>query len=188
MEAAATAIRRVGPGISMADIAAEAGVTKPVLYRHFTDKGDLYATLADRWVSELVAAMAPSLDGLTDPFERIQVTISVYLERIDADRAMHDFLTHRAASEQPEAAHVLQHVVHQLGDRIAGIVASELERSGLSSAGAAPIAHGMIGMVQAAGDWWLADQSMSRDDVAAHLTQVLWHGLPGMDRATVRTR
>ncbi|HEU4481075.1 MAG TPA: helix-turn-helix domain-containing protein, partial [Actinomycetota bacterium] len=46
LEAADRALRREGPLVSMNAIAAEAGVTKPILYRHFGDKGGLYQAIA----------------------------------------------------------------------------------------------------------------------------------------------
>jgi AcrR family transcriptional regulator len=50
LEAAIACIRRVGADASMEQIAAEAKVTKPVLYRYFRDKGDLYQAVARfRW-------------------------------------------------------------------------------------------------------------------------------------------
>src|SRR6476620_9839609 len=42
VEAAVAAIDEHGPTASIADIAVSAGVSKPVLYRYFSDKDDLY--------------------------------------------------------------------------------------------------------------------------------------------------
>ncbi len=41
-------------------IAAEAGITKPVLYRHFGDKDGLYEALAERYVKELKHTLQPA--------------------------------------------------------------------------------------------------------------------------------
>ncbi|MGH3547151.1 MAG: TetR/AcrR family transcriptional regulator [Pseudonocardiaceae bacterium] len=41
VQAAMRAIRQHGPDVAMDDIATEAGVSKPILYRHFLDKGGL---------------------------------------------------------------------------------------------------------------------------------------------------
>jgi len=48
LEAADRVVLRDGPQASMNAIAAEAGITKPILYRHFGDKNGLYAALAAR--------------------------------------------------------------------------------------------------------------------------------------------
>ena len=46
--AAERAIRRIGPHASMDEIAAEAGITKPILYSHFGDKAGLVTALSGR--------------------------------------------------------------------------------------------------------------------------------------------
>ena len=44
----------------MEEIATEAGITKPILYRHFGDKDGPYEALAERYVEELKAALLPA--------------------------------------------------------------------------------------------------------------------------------
>ena len=58
LEAADRVVLRDGPGASMNAIAAEAGITKPILYRHFGDKGGLYAALAKRHTDALLGFAA----------------------------------------------------------------------------------------------------------------------------------
>jgi AcrR family transcriptional regulator len=48
LQAAQRAIHRGGPQLSMDDIAAEAGITKPIVYRHFGDRRGLAMALRDR--------------------------------------------------------------------------------------------------------------------------------------------
>src|SRR3982751_4109676 len=59
--AAVAAIDEHGPGASIAEIAASAGVSKPVLYRYFTDKDDLYRAVgkwgADHVMERVVAQL-----------------------------------------------------------------------------------------------------------------------------------
>lgn len=57
LDAADRVVLRDGPGASMNAIAAEAGITKPILYRHFGDKGGLYSALAKRHTDALLASL-----------------------------------------------------------------------------------------------------------------------------------
>ncbi|HEX2050147.1 MAG TPA: TetR/AcrR family transcriptional regulator [Actinomycetota bacterium] len=52
-------------GVSLDEIAAEAGVTKPVLYDHAVSKIDLYSGLLEREHDELVAYVAEHVEGGT---------------------------------------------------------------------------------------------------------------------------
>jgi AcrR family transcriptional regulator len=53
VEAAVAAIDHLGPLAGVEDIAAAAGVSKPVLYRYFSDKADLH-TAVGTWGADLV--------------------------------------------------------------------------------------------------------------------------------------
>src|ERR671930_593638 len=56
LEAAFEVIRREGPTASMDEIAAQAGITKPIVYRYFGDRAGLYQAVAERYrVGEVIA-------------------------------------------------------------------------------------------------------------------------------------
>ena len=63
----------------LADIAAEAGISKPVLYHHFGDKAGLAAAIADRFLVDL----GHSLDGIftnaDDPRAAVAEAIEVFV-------------------------------------------------------------------------------------------------------------
>ena len=56
---------------SMDDIADRAGVSKPVLYQHFTSKLDLYLDLLDVAIEDLLAAAREALTHTNDNRERV---------------------------------------------------------------------------------------------------------------------
>ncbi|MFT6564472.1 MAG: AcrR family transcriptional regulator, partial [Actinomycetes bacterium] len=51
---------------AMDDIAERAGVSKPVLYQHFSSKLELYLALLDLGSKELIAKLAEALDSTRD--------------------------------------------------------------------------------------------------------------------------
>src|SRR5579863_4531477 len=61
--AALEVIRHVGPTASMHEMAARAGITKPVLYRYFGDRDGLIASVAERFAQDLIARLKNSLAG-----------------------------------------------------------------------------------------------------------------------------
>ncbi len=167
----------------MTAIATEAGVTKPILYKHFGDKGGLYRALAERYVQELLAELRRALASEQEPEARIRSTIDTYLAFIESDREAYRFLMHRAVSERPEAQETVAEFIRQLGDEIAVVMGDELTRFGLDSGGAEPWAHGIVGMVHLAGDRWLEHQTMSRDRLVDYLAGLVWKGLSGLPSA-----
>lgn len=177
LEAADRVVRRDGPNTSMNDIAREAGITKPILYKHFGDKGGLYQALAERYVRLLLEQLRDALAAESDPQARVRKTIAAYLSFIEREQEVYDFLMHRAVTERPEAHATVADFIRQLAAELSLILGEELRRFGLDSGGADPWAHGIVGMVQLAGDRWLEQRSMSRDNLVDYLEALVWNGL-----------
>lgn len=160
----------------MSDIAAHAGVTKPILYKHFGDKGGLYRALAERYLSTLLERLRAAVTADDDPHQRIRKTIDAYLSFIEGEKEVYGFLMHRALGEQAEAQATVAGFIRQLGDELAIVLGEELRRAGIDSGGAEPWAHGIVGMVYLAGDRWLTHQTMPRATLVDYLTDLLWRG------------
>src|SRR6201995_1276177 len=71
VEAAFRAIDRLGPDLSVREIAEEAGTAKPKIYRHFTDKSDLFQAIGKRLRDMLWAAIFSNIDATTDPTREV---------------------------------------------------------------------------------------------------------------------
>src|ERR671932_2249566 len=82
LDAADRVVRRRGGEPSMEEIAAEAGITKPVLYRHFGDKDGLYDALAARYVAELADALQPAAQARGGR-ARFAASVDAYLSYIE---------------------------------------------------------------------------------------------------------
>jgi AcrR family transcriptional regulator len=177
LEAADRVVRRDGPATSMNDIAREAGITKPILYKHFGDKGGLYQALAERYVRSLLDELRVALAAEREPQARIRRTIDSYLLFVERESEIYNFLMHRAVTERPEARATVADFIRQLAAELSIVLGDELRRAGLDSGGAEPWAHGIVGMVQLAGDRWLEQRSMSRENLVDYLEALIWKGL-----------
>ncbi|MDQ3939990.1 MAG: TetR/AcrR family transcriptional regulator [Actinomycetota bacterium] len=180
LDVADRVVQRDGPEASINQIAAEAGIAKPILYRHFGDKGGLYQALAERYVQSLMARLRDALREETAPRARLAATIDAYLGFVEDHPEMYQFLMHRAVPEQLEAHATVADFIRQVAAEVAVVLGEELRRAGMDSGGAEPWAHGIVGMVQLAGDWWLRNRSMPRQRLVEYLTTLLWNGFAGM--------
>jgi AcrR family transcriptional regulator len=174
LEAADRVVLRDGPQASMNAIAAEAGITKPILYRHFGDKGGLYRSLAARQTDELLLGIQAALATPGDVRTRTHVTIDAYLAAIEKRPGVYRFVVGRAAAEEPAVAGYVAHFQRRLADELASVFGTDV---GLTPVRAQVWAHAIVGLVRAAGDWWLDDQSVSRPQLVAELVDLLFVGL-----------
>ncbi|MCU1673915.1 MAG: DNA-binding transcriptional repressor FabR [Frankiales bacterium] len=168
LDAADRIVQRDGPAVSMASIAAEAGITKPILYRHFGDKGGLYAALAERHTDRLLGTLREQLNAPGTARERVERTVDAYLRVIEAEPQVYRFLVHSG-----DAHGQVLSFLNRLSALLAIGVAAELglQRGSLR---AEVWARGIVGMVQRAGDWWVDAPGPTRAEVGRELTQLLW--------------
>ncbi|MFD2092724.1 TetR family transcriptional regulator [Blastococcus deserti] len=181
VDATLAAIGKHGAGVGMDEIAAEAGTSKTVVYRHFADRSELYvavcARVADRLLTELRAAM----ESGTEPRQMVAAAIETYLAFLEADPELYRFVVHQQVLDRPVDADPITNLSDLVGEQAAALVAVALDQAGRDPAAAQPWGHGLVGLVRAAADWWLqADRPMIRRDLAAHLTDLAWAGLSGV--------
>lgn len=174
LAAADRVVRRRGPDASMDEIAAEAGITKPILYRHFGHKDGLYAALAERYMLGLYREAEQAL-GETNPRRRVAAAVNAFLESVEQQPEVFRFVR-RTMLEQPEAAKAAGEVVRSHAARIADVTRPDLVRLGLDAEAAEPWAHGIVGMMQSVAAWWLDTRLVSRERLVDQVTTLLWEG------------
>lgn len=175
LDAADRIVRRDGPAASMTSIAGAAGITKPILYRHFGDKGGLYAALADRYTGELLAQLQAALDDGRNRRDRVERTVEAYLAAIERQPQVYRFLVRPddVGGAAAQAQSQVRSFTRRLSALLADGIAAEL---GVALPRAEAWGHAMVGMVQSAGDWWLETRTMPRAELVSELTDLLFGG------------
>jgi AcrR family transcriptional regulator len=153
-----------------------------VLYRYFGDKGGLYAALAERYVSELMTELRTALADAHGPRTRLTATIDAYIAFIDEHREAYDFLMHRAVREGRQAQATVAGFVRSLAHEVAEVLTQEIARFGYDPSPAEAWAHGLVGMVHLAADWWLEQSDLTRNELVEQLVALLWTGFGGLGR------
>jgi AcrR family transcriptional regulator len=180
--AAIAAIRELGPDVGMDAIAAHAGVSKPVLYRYFADKSQLWQAVGQETAGFVVAAIQPAVAAVREEREVIGAAVDAYLAHIEADPHLYRFVVHQPGIVRQRD--VVGDAMDLIAGALAGILGDRLRALGLDPGPALPWAHGIVGYVQAAGDWWLrGQQPISRAALSDYLTTFLWGGLTGIRAA-----
>src|ERR1700754_1145632 len=103
VEAAVAAIDKLGPQASVEDIAGAAGVSKPVLYRYFSDKADLLAAVGGYGAELVMAAMAPALVADGALRERVDIACDAYLALLEEHPNVFLLLVRQRAGDAGDA-------------------------------------------------------------------------------------
>jgi AcrR family transcriptional regulator len=171
---------RAYDGASIEEIAAKAGVSKPVVYEHFGGKEGLYAVVVDREVSRLLETILATLEA-SHPRELLERAALALLEYIEEHTDGFRILVRE--SPVPSATGNFASVLNEVVNQVQPIVADMFKARGYDPKLAPIYAHSLVGMVVFTGQWWLDARKPKREEVAAHLVNVAWNGLERLDRS-----
>jgi AcrR family transcriptional regulator len=180
LDAAERAIRRHGSSVSLEQIAAKAGVTKPALFAHVGDRRALVHALSERLLTRIESAVRAALATAAGGRDSLERLIRAELETIAADSHLYAFVNGGGAGNT-NLESTVAFARRSAGPLIAGI-AHERNSRGLDPAPAEAWGHAIIGMLHLTGLWWIQKPAAERDArrLAAQLTDLLWDGLaPG---------
>src|SRR5215471_8078049 len=173
VDAALRVLEAHGPELLMDAVAAEAGVTKPVLYRYFHDKSALIEALAERGSQILVEELLPAINAGRPALASVRDGVSAYFCVLDEHPNLY-WLLARQPRGGSEGTGPVERNRQFIATALTSVIGDYLKMFGLDSGPADPWAHGITGMVQATGEWWLQRRSMSRTRVVDYVTQLLW--------------
>jgi AcrR family transcriptional regulator len=162
---------------SMNDVADAAGVTKPVLYQHFTSKRALYLELLELVSTRLMLVIDEATSSAGGPREQVERGLLAYfrfvVESPDEYQLMFGGGTRRDAEFAQEAA--------RLERSIAAVIADLIVVEGLGDQERILLAHGIVGLAEGATRLWLGDDlALEPDEVAARMSELAWSGLRGI--------
>jgi AcrR family transcriptional regulator len=181
VDAALRVLEAHGPELLMDAVAAEAGVTKPVLYRYFHDKSALIEALAERGSQILVEELLPAIKAGRPALASVRDGVGAYFSVLDEHPNLYWLLATQPRGGSDGTGPVERNREF-IATALTAVMGDYLKMFGLDSGSAEPWAHGITGMVQATGEWWLQRRSMSRARVVEYVTQLLWAAISGLLR------
>ncbi|MFC5265821.1 TetR/AcrR family transcriptional regulator [Kribbella qitaiheensis] len=171
---------------SVEEIAARAEVSKPVVYEHFGGKEGLYAVVVDREVRSLLDTVTASLTA-GRAHELVEQAALALLDYIENSSDGFRILVRDSPVGSSSGSFIS--ILSDVGTRVEHILAEEFKRRGLDPKFAPMYAQMLVGMVALTGQWWLDVRRPKKPDVAAHLVNLAWNGLSGLEaKPTLSTR
>lgn len=192
VESAIRTIRTRGAAVGMDELAADAGTSKTVFYRHFSDRHGLYQAVADR-VDELllrdigtVLGAKAKGDGIgaldVDPRSVIRAAIDAYLHLVERDPELYRFIVSApivGTEKSGNAAEAVATATGKISGQISDLVSAALVDRGNDPAPARLWGQSLVGLVRAGADAWLAGLAgdFTRAELTDQLTELAWSGV-----------
>jgi AcrR family transcriptional regulator len=185
VDAAFRAIDKLGPVLSIREIAEEAGTAKPKIYRHFTDKSDLFQAIGERLRDMLFAAIFTSIDLTADSIrDVIRSSVEHYVDLVDQHPNVLRFLVQGRFVEQSESTMRALNKGREITLAMADMFNNELREMELDPAALELAAYTTFGSAASATDWWLGPhpdtpRRMPRDKFIEYLTTIMLGAING---------
>ena len=166
--------------VSIEEIASAAEVSKPVVYEHFGGKEGLYQVIVDREVTSLSDMLSAHMDPGVNPRVMLESIVIALLDYIEERPDGFRLLSHQS----PDAVNggTFTTVIADVAEQVAELLAPVLAQRGLDPKTSSIYGQLLAGAIGQIGQWWVDERTPSKDVVAAHVTNLLWLGLRGMER------
>lgn len=154
--------------VTMDDVAAAVGVTKPLLYTYFGNKERLYLACMEPAGEALTRTVVEAVEGAASYEEAVERGVRAFFAFVDADRDAWRVLFDETA---PAGGEVALHVA-ETRERLVGLVAAarlgtlppaQRDRAAVA---VEALSTAVLGAAEALARWWLRTDSMSAADVA----------------------
>ena len=166
---------------SIDDIASEAGVSKALIYEHFSSKQELHAKLVEAHAAELYERLAAAVPSAEGSASRLAAGLDAFFRFVEERRDAWRMLFREAAD--PEAVAVLDRTLAQVTAVVAGLIAAEPVAQRLPQGdqererGILLIAQMLVGAAQTVANWWADNADVPRERLVETAMDFAWLGL-----------
>jgi len=166
-------------GTTVEEVAARSGVSKPVVYEHFGGKEGLYAVVVDRETTVLLAGMTQALQQGGHPREMLERAALAFLDYVEEHTDGFRILVRDSPVGRSTGS--FASLISDIASQVEYLLAAEFKERGFDPRYAPLYSQMLVGMVALAGQWWLEVRQPAKAQVAAHMVNLVWNGLTGLD-------
>jgi AcrR family transcriptional regulator len=161
---------------SMDDIAAAAGVTKPVLYQHFPSKRALYCDLLADVETRLLARLRSAAGGAATGRERVEEGFAAYFDFVTKQQSAFKLMFGASARNDAEFTQIVARTIDDVAEFVAALIEIDLPDEHRWA-----LAHAVVGIAEATSRRLVeADGDHDPDRLARWLAEMTWFGLRGV--------
>ena len=143
-------------------------------------KEGIYAVVVDREIEALLGALTGALSSPAHPRKLVEAAALALFDYIEASTDGFRILVRDSPVAQ--ATGTFSSLIGDVATQVEHLLAHQFKRQGLDPKNAPMYAQMLVGMVALTGQWWLDARSPDKREVAAHLVNLAWNGLVGIER------
>ncbi|MHB1064827.1 MAG: TetR/AcrR family transcriptional regulator [Georgenia sp.] len=166
-------------GTSVEEIAARAKVSKPVVYEHFGGKEGIYAVIVDREVQRLLGMLTVPLSAGGHPKVIVEKAALALLDYIEENTDGFRILVRDSPVAQ--ATGTFSSLIGDVATQVEHLLADQFRARSLPASAAPMYAQMLVGLIALTGQWWLEARHPDKVTVAAHIVNLAWNGLSGLE-------
>jgi AcrR family transcriptional regulator len=163
---------------SMDEIAMRAGVTKPMLYRHFDSKEGLYLACIESAGRPAIETFRAAVASETAPDRRLWAGARAFFGWVEDNREVYARLFLEATARGGAPGALVTELRRDMGRTLADLFTASARAAGVGvMAEVEAQAVCLYGATEALARWWLDHPDVSRDLVALRLVNFAWRGI-----------
>lgn len=172
-------------GTSMEELAEAAGVTKPVLYQHFSSKRLLYLELLDDVGSRLVEAVTGAVTAASGPHRQVEAGFRAYFRFVAQQTSAFKLIFGSGGRRDEEFAEAVRSVEDRMATSVADLIEADIDADHRQVLG-----YGIVGLAETTSRHWVREAEERRatlnlleaDRLALRIADLAWGGLRGVHR------
>lgn len=165
--------------VTMDEVAAAVGVTKPLLYNYFGNKERLYIACMERAGDGLVTTILETVADTKSPSEALNEGLRAFFAFLDADRAAWAVLFDETLPQSGEVADRVAEYRGRLVELVAESLVAQLppKRRTVVRVEVEALSAALLGAAEALARWWLRTEAITAQEAAELLISTIEPGL-----------
>jgi AcrR family transcriptional regulator len=163
---------------SLDAVAERAGVSKALIYEHFTSKRELFHAMLEMHVAELIERISAAVTAAEEPEDRMRSGLAAFFGFVEERRGAWRIIFRNAGDPDVAAAMarlrdgVSAAIVALMSEEATQAFPDEPERDRVMQM----VAQQMVGAMQSLADWWDLHPELPKEEVLAVAMDFAWIG------------
>jgi AcrR family transcriptional regulator len=171
--------------VTMDEIAAAVGVTKPLLYNYFGNKERLYIACMERAGDSLTKTVGDAIAGTASPGDALGAGVRAFFAFLDSDRSAWAVLFDETLPNSGEVADKVASYRGQIIALVSGSLLAQLPeaRRGGAKVEIEALSAALLGAAEELARWWLRTEAIGAAEAAELLISTVEPGIRARSQA-----